>query len=121
MPGITEYLRRQINECEIEETNDIFYFFNFPHDKTSQFFTQKIRNLLCEFSLATAESLFSYIFSSNHAVNTYKGSSLENAPTELGHKYLSTTGNSYIIPEKRGFNLLEEKANLELRNSGVKN
>lgn len=71
-----------------------------------------MRKILYEsksFSVSSTESLSSHIFRATYAVNTYKGKEIEKVKKELGHKYAFTTINSYIKPEKRGLNLLEEK------------
>lgn len=108
-----EILTLLIDECEIKDDSYLFYFFKFEDDenKRSLFFTQKFRNLLHDshvFSTSSTESLSSLIFSVTHAINTYKGTEIENVRQELGHRFSSTSFNNYIKPEARQLNLLEE-------------
>ena len=63
------------------------------------------------FSISSTESLSSHIFRASYAVNSYENMKLNNIKKDLGHKYLHTTINSYINPEKRGLNLMDEENN----------
>jgi len=114
LPSTSEILRNLIHESELKENDYIFYFFKFANDdnKRSQFFVQKMRNLLHEsncFSITTVESLSSHIFRATYAVNSYNNNKIEMIQSDLGHKYSYTTLNSYINPERRELNLYEEK------------
>lgn len=108
-----DLLKLLIKECNIDNNQYLFYFFQYEdnEDKRSLFFTQKFRNLLHDskaFSFSSEESLSSHIFRATHAINLYKGKELENVRNELGHKFTSTSINSYINPERRELNILEE-------------
>lgn len=61
------------------------------------------------FSVSTAESLSSHIFRATYTINSYKNKENEKVKNELGHKFINTTTNSYINPERKALNLLEEK------------
>lgn len=61
------------------------------------------------FSVSNTEFLSSHIFRATNAVNIYIGKAVENAREELGNRFVSTTINSYIKPEKRQLNVLEKK------------
>ena len=107
-------LRTIIYEQELKEDDYFFYFYKFKNDENqrSQFFIVKMRKILHEskcFSISTTESLSSHIFRATYAVNSYKNIEIEKIKTELGHKFINTTINSYINPERRALNLLEEK------------
>lgn len=58
------------------------------------------------FSISKAESLSSHI---TYTVNEYNGINIEEIQKNLGHRYTSTTLNSYINPERRNLKLFEEK------------
>ena len=58
------------------------------------------------FSISKAESLSSHI---TYTVNEYSGINIEEIQKNLGHRYTSTTLNSYINPERRNLKLFEEK------------
>lgn len=110
-------LRRLIDELELKEDSYMFYYFKFPfnENKRIQFLVQKMRNTLHDsqcFSLSSMESLSSHIFRATYAVNYYEKLKLDKIKNELGHKYLHTTINSYINPEKRGLNLISEENNM---------
>ena len=84
----------------------IYFFFKFKNDedKRSQFFIQKIRNLLHEsncFSVSTKESLSSHIFRAAYSINSYKNIEIEKIRAQLGHKYIHTTLNSCVNLERR--------------------
>ena len=69
------------------------------------------------FSVSSIESLSSHIFRATYAVNYYKKLKLDKIKNELGHKYLNTTINSYINPERRGLNLISKEK--DLSNCGI--
>jgi integrase len=107
-------LRTIIFEHELKDDDYFFYFYKFKDNENQrcQFFIAKMRKILHQsncFSISTAESLSSHIFRTTYAVNSYKNIEIEKIKTELGHKFINTTINSYINPERRALNLLEEK------------
>ena len=76
------------------------------------FFWTKFRNSFHDshaFSISSTESLSSHLFGLIHAINTYKGTEIENVRRELGHIFYSTSINNYIKPEARQLNLLEAR------------
>jgi integrase len=114
IPETSNKIRELINECEINNNDYLFYFFKFKNNENqrSNFFITKIRNLLYEsgaFSISTVESLSSHIFRATYAVKNYKKQEINNIKEKLGHKFISTTINNYINPERRGLHFLEEE------------
>ena len=106
-------LRKLINECQLNNDDYFFYYFKFPNDENqrTQFFIQKIRNILHEsksFSFSSLESLSSHIFRATYAVKSFQRNQIESIQAELGHKFAHTTINSYIKPERRELYLYEE-------------
>ena len=117
-------LRTIIYEHELNEDDYFFYFYKFKNDENqrNQFFIVKMRKILHEsncFSVSTAESLSSHIFRATYAVNSYKNIEIEKVKKELGHKFINTTINSYINPERRALNLLEEKQSKNQKGIGT--
>ena len=114
LPETSNKIKELVNECEINTDDYLFYFFKFKvnENKRAQFFLTKLRNLLSEsgsFSISSVESLSSHIYRASYAVNNYKNIEPNEIKEKMGHKYISTTINSYINPERRGLNFNEEE------------
>ena len=117
-------IHRLIYECDLKENDFLFYDYKFKNDeyKRALFLSQKIRNLMINskaFKDSTIEAVSAHSFRVTHAVEAFKGKTIDYAKSELNHKNQSTTYNSYIKPEIRNLNFKEEKYSLLLNKGNV--
>lgn len=71
------------------------------------------------FKAPSIEVVSAHSFRVTHAVEAFKGNTIDYSKSELNHKNQSTTYNSYIKPEIRNLNLNEEKYSLLLNKGNV--